>query len=203
MKVVIISRVIYPSSSPRALRATELAREFAKRGFDVHLYAMLDKNYDYTEFIHENNLTLHELGPVFFFNNLGYPQEKKQKKKKTLIADKIVHFLRKSHLAKLLKYLFNIPDIELALKVKNKLKKEQKIDLLISIAVPHSIHWGVAWFLKSNKENKINCWMADCGDPFMGNPLQKTPFYFKYLERLFCTYASKILVPVSSSTTVH
>ena len=81
--------------------------------------------------------------------------------------------------------------------VKNALKKERRsFDLLISIAVPHPIHWGTAWARTTNKPIATT-WVADCGDPFMGSNHDsfKKFFYFKYLEKWFCRKADYIAVP--------
>ena len=89
------------------------------------------------------------------------------------------------------------PDIELMFKVKKALKKENETyDLLITIAVPHSIHWGTAW-ARTKKHPIAPTWIADCGDPFMGavHDSFKKVFYFKYLEKWFCRKADYIAVP--------
>jgi len=81
-------------------------------------------------------------------------------------------------------------------KVKKKLKNEKDYDLLISIAAPHPIHWGVAW-ARSKDHPIANIWVADCGDPFMGNKIDsfKKLFYFKYFETCFSRKADYISVP--------
>ena len=72
--------------------------------------------------------------------------------------------------------------------------------MLISIAVPYPIHWGVAAVWKK-KGNIAKTWIADCGDPFMGqeNDTFKKPFYFKYIEKWFCRKADYLTVPTSGS----
>jgi len=55
-------------------------------------------------------------------------------------------------------------------KVRKILKYEKDYDLMISFAVPYPIHWGVAWSI--TKKHKISeVWVADCGDPYMGDIL--------------------------------
>ena len=75
-------------------------------------------------------------------------------------------------------------------------------DLMISFAVPYPIHWGVAWSV--TKKHRISeVWVADCGDPYMGDVLDsfRHPFYFKYLEKWFCRKADFIAIPVKSAIT--
>jgi hypothetical protein len=95
---------------------------------------------------------------------------------------------------------FEYPAIELMFKVKKALKKESGYDLLISIAVPHPIHWGVAWAWR-NREPIADTWVADCGDPYMGATMDtfNKMFYFKYPEKKFCRRADYITVPLENA----
>jgi|SRR5690554_366484 len=83
--------------------------------------------------------------------------------------------------------------------VRKVLKKEDKTDMLITVAIPHTIHWGAAWAKTSLKEKFPKLWIADCGDPFMGNKFQNHLFYFKYFEKWFCKKADYISVPVEEA----
>jgi len=68
-KVVIISRAIYPHQSPRPMRATELAKEFVRQGYDVTLYGLLGK-FNYQNFIEKTGVTIKSLGnPIFSKQN--------------------------------------------------------------------------------------------------------------------------------------
>lgn len=184
MKIVVISRAIFPFIAPRPFRATELAKEFARQGHEVILYGVLG-DYDYSNFEREHNLKVKNLGPVFFskLNSDG-------KNKRSLIN-------RISE--KILKRIIEYPDIELAFKVNKALRKEDKIDLLITIAVPYPIHWGAAMNKTLFKKDFSTCWVADCGDPYMGNPFHKRPFYFKYIEKWFCKNADYLSVPIDDA----
>lgn len=68
--------------------------------------------------------------------------------------------------------------------------------MLVSIAVPYPIHWGVAW-ARSKKHPIAKTWVADCGDPFMGqeNDSFNKPFYFRFVEKWFCRKADFLAVP--------
>ena len=76
------------------------------------------------------------------------------------------------------------------------MQNENGYDLLISIAVPHSIHWGTAW-ARNNNHMISKTWVADCGDPFMGSTTDTftPPFYFKYLEKYWNKKCNYISVP--------
>ncbi len=177
LQIVIIAQCIHPSLQPRAHRATQLATELAKRGHNVVLYALLG-NYDYTDFSKETNLQIKNLGTSKFgcMNSDG------------VIKDNILYKIIRKTIGKYISF----PEVELIPMVQDVLRKEKKIDLLITIAIPHQIHWGTA--LCTNKE--VKCWISDCGDPFMGNSVRKFPFYFKYIEKYWCRQTDYITVPI-------
>ena len=80
--------------------------------------------------------------------------------------------------------------------VNNLLKNEKGYDLLISIAVPFPVHWGVA--SRWNKSQKIaRVWVADCGDPFMHDKHDsfRKMYYFHYFENKFLRHANYVSVP--------
>jgi len=181
MKVLIVSHHFYPVNTPRAFRATELANEFARQGHDVTIlthydpkeHSVLEKEYGYT------------------FKDLG-----KQKLKPIALTGARWIFILKSIWRRLLLLLFEYPNIELMFLVNKALKNESGYNLLISIAVPYPIHWGVA--MSGTKKNKItNCWVADCGDPFMGCKTDsfKKLFYFSFVEKWFCRKTDFLSVP--------
>lgn len=184
-KIVIISAVFYPLNSPRANRTTELAKEFARKGHDVTVYAVLGK-YDYSQFEQTYNLKIRDLGEMRFikFNSDG---------------DVITPSLIYRALLKLIRKLIEFPGIELSYKVVQLLRKKRDVDLLITIASPHTIHWGAAYASKWFYGNKVNTWVADCGDPYMGNKFARRLFYFKYIEKWFCRKVDYISIPIKEA----
>jgi len=187
--ITIISSVIYPRITPRAMRSTELAKEFARQGHNVTLYSVLGR-YDYKEFKEKYKIEVKNLGPVRFFNlNSDGGEEKKS----------IIYRIFK----KIFKKIIEFPDIELAFKTNSVLKKEKDIDLLITIAIPFPIHWGAAYRKMKSPKNFPSVWVADCGDPYMGNKLHKRPFYFKYVEQWFCKKVDFISIPIEEAKTAY
>src|SRR5690554_3991703 len=124
MKIVIISRLIYPANAPRPVRATELAKEFARQGHDVTLYALLGK-YNYDTFEEETKIKVKSLGKTYFsrFNS--------DNSHSYTLVDMVLN--------KLLRRWIEYPDLELSGKVFKVLKNELDIDLLITIAIPYPI----------------------------------------------------------------
>ncbi len=185
-RILIISQTIFPAQYPRSYRATELAKELAKQGHEVILYATLG-NYNYSNFEKENNLKVKNIGKMWFAKLNSVDIGKRA-------------FLDKA-LGRVFNRLIEFPDIELMFRMPGILKKERRIDLLISVAMPHPIHWGCAMARSLSPNEFPQKWVADCGDPYMGNKFRKTKhlFYFKYLEKWFCKKADYITIPVDGA----
>lgn len=185
MKIVIISRCIYPAIAPRPFRATELAKYFAKQGHEVFLYAVIGEC-DYREFEKETGIKVRSLGKMHFatLNSDGY--------------------VRSSFSDRLLKRVFGriaeFPDIELSWKTKNIIKGLSSVDLLVTIAVPYPIHWGAAWAKKKYPKSFPKVWISDCGDPYMGNSVKKTPpDYFQKIEDFWGEQTDYITIPLEEA----
>ncbi|WP_141239945.1 glycosyltransferase [Aliifodinibius salipaludis] len=184
--ILIISRSFYPMNSPRSFRTTELVKEFARQGHEVTLLTVKDDEH-HIAFEDEYGVTIKDLGPLHFPEII-------------LNGEHGLSRLFKRIMRRGLLQLFEYPNIELLFKVKHALKTESGYDMLISIAVPHSIHWGVAKAMKGKGE-VADLWVADCGDPYMGSKIDSynKTFYFKYLEKEFCRKADFITVPVEDA----
>lgn len=186
MKIVIIGRIIFPALSPRAFRATELAKEFARKGHDVTLYAVLG-NYDYSAFIRETGVRVKnikmKLATSDSDNHVRYN-----------ILDKFAyHAFGK---------IFEYPDIEFCWRIPAILKKERDIDLLITIAYPHPIHWGAAIAKRLNRKKFPRYWISDCGDPYMGNIVERRPLkYFRYVEDFWGKMTDLVSIPIEGART--
>lgn len=179
---------MFPRNTPRAHRATELAKEFSRQGYDVKLYALLGK-YNYKEFEKRYSVKVENLGDPMF-----YPI-KSDGEVKVSVAFRLF--------SKILKPILNFPEIELMPLVKKVISKESKVDILITNAIPHALHWGAAWSKSKNKAKFPKVWFADCGDPFMGNQFRKPFFYFKYLEKWFCKKCDFITVPIEEAKNAY
>ena len=185
-KILIVSRSFYPMNSPRSFRTTELVKEFARIGHDVTLLTPKNKD-SHPEFEREHEVKIKDIGQP----SLPRPD---------ISNGSRVGILFKRVLRRGLYQLFEYPDIQWMFKTKKALKDESGYDLLISIAVPHPIHWGVAkaW----RKKNPVaRTWIADCGDPYMGARLDtfNKLFYFEYFEKDFCRKADFITVPIEEA----
>lgn len=183
MKIVIVSQVCFPRLSPRSHRATELAKEFARQGHNVSLYAFLG-DYDYTEESRKTGVCFKNLGEAKF----GMPSNTKGQ------GQTLFH-----RFGRFAGRLVEFPECTMIPMVKRTIQTEGETDLLITIAVPHIIHFAAA--LADRK--RVKCWIADCGDPFMGNPMHKPPFYFEYFERYWCKRCDYITIPVEDARNAY
>ncbi len=184
-KILLVSNAFYPEISPRSYRATELAKEFCRQGHSVVVISKF-RDHDYADLLKEYNITLK------FWGKSGFPKVPDFKRKPFSIFSRI--------LTRTLLMLFEYPGIEDMFKVKRILKHEGDYHMMISFAVPYPVHWGVAWS-RTQKHPIAETWIADCGDPYMGDVLDsfKKPFYFGYMEKWFCRKADFISIPIESA----
>ncbi|HKL03773.1 MAG TPA: hypothetical protein VJ911_08860 [Cryomorphaceae bacterium] len=184
-KILIVSRTFYPVASPRSFRTTELAKEFARMGHQVTV--VLPENMESSIARKFEN----KLGIQFLYYG---PLKWKPFRKSKLFGD----FSRK--FGRLLFLLFEYPNIEIFFKLPSFLGRLKGYDLLISIAVPHENHWAIAK-VRTNEHPIAKTWIADCGDPFIGNVLERIspPFYFQKLENSFLRKADVVAVPTEKS----
>ena len=184
-RLLLVSNGFYPEISPRSFRATELAKELSRQG---HTVVVLTKyrEFGYSDFLDQHKITIRMWGKPRF------------PKVPVLRKEPLSSIFR--GIARILGLLFEYPGIEEMFQVNRMLKLERGHDLMISFAVPYAVHWGVA-LARSGKHRISDIWVADCGDPYMGDVLDsfKKPFYFSYLEKAFCRKAEFITIPVESA----
>jgi hypothetical protein len=168
--------------TPRAFRATELACELARQGHKVQVLFPCDES-QYAEFCRQHAITIRDLGKA------RWPSVPLTGKGPILLAQRLTR--------RGLSLFLEFPDIQLVPLVAKCLAKLNPVDLLISIAAPHAIHWGVAR-ARRHRPTLCRTWIADCGDPFMGVTIDtfRKPFYFGFAERAFCRRADFITVPI-------
>lgn len=186
MKVLVISQHIFPIQTPRAHRTTELIKELARIGHEVTVYAVLGK-YNYSGFEKEYSISVKNI-PIRYQK---HPYNSDGDGKRTLI-DKIM--------GKMLGKTFEFPNIEFMYRVPEIIQKEEKSDVLITIADPHQIHWGAAKERQKGSVKFPKVWIADCGDPFMNNGKStRHQSKFARFEKLFGKYCDYITVPVEEA----
>lgn len=183
-KILIVCRTFFPVITPRAFRATELAKELALQGHEVVVVTPKDKIHE--QFAKENNIRFVDLG--------------KMKWKVPSFGNKGFGYILTRTAVRLLQLSIEYPDLELVFKLRKVLRTLHGFDLLISVAVPYPIHWGVA-SIWTSKTKIAKTWVADCGDPYMGERTDtfRKWFYFKYVEKWFMRKANFISIPIESA----
>lgn len=189
-KILIVSRSFYPAISPRSFRTTELAKEFSRQGHQVKVITSFQDDFDYTE-----------LG-----NNLGIEFKNMGKEKFGILkfsSNRYISYFQRA-VNRFLLMLLEFPDIELMPMVIKALRNEKVYDLMISIAVPYPVHWGVAW-VRNKKQLIAKTWVADCGDPYYGDKLDtfRKWIHFKYIEKWFCRKTDFITVPIEEAKAAY
>jgi hypothetical protein len=175
-KILIASAAFFPENSPRSFRATELAKEFMRQGHAVTVITF-NRGKLAQDFCDVHQIELKCIPNLIFKSISAYPRG-------------ILNLVSRA-VNRILLMLFEYPELELMFKYRTALK----YDLLISVAVPYPVHWGVAW--ANPKKNRIaKIWVADCGDPYMGATTDsfRKFFYFKYLEKWFSSRADFISI---------
>lgn len=181
MNVLIVSGSFFPINSPRSFRTTELVKELCRLGHQVTLYTP-KTDYDYTEYLKDYPINMK------FYKRV----EERRKFLGISIIDRMIF--------RFLNQFFAYPTIGSYPLLKQSLKGEKNYDLLITIAVPHSIPWAFGK-LYADGIRAAKTWISDCGDPFMlahsGN--YRPPLYLKKLEKRWCEYCDYISVPTETS----
>lgn len=183
MKILIISNHAYPAQGPRAFRTTELSEQLAKMGHVVKLYTVHGK-YDYSEYERRTGVKMCDINPIFATsaNDGTYRYN---------IFDKFMyHYFHR---------LLMWPQCEFHFSIEKIIQDNPNMDMLITIAYPHSIHSGAARAKKNNPKIFPKIWICDCGDPFMLNPFINAPKYMKQFEDMWCSLCDFITVPTAES----
>lgn len=179
MKILVISGFFAPENTPRAFRTTELVKELSRLGHEVTV-SIPDKGYDYAAYAKSPH--------VAFKLFKDYPIRRKYVG--VSLIDRTCFYFEN--------WLRDYPAFKSMKEVEKMAAMESGYDLLITIAVPHFIHWAVGrLYAKGHRIAKT--WVADCGDPYMLNKIgKKKPFYFKPYEIRWCRYCDYISVPIES-----
>lgn len=190
MNILIVSGGFFPNQSPRSFRTTELAKELARIGHTVTVVAQLE-NFNFDKFCLEHPIKLVRLQvDSVYFRLIALIQSRSS------FAARLLN--------RILYQFFDFPNILFLKCIPRTLMGMGVHDVIISIAAPHAIHWGVDKSIRK-KPDLTKMWIADCGDPYMMARLEsfKRPFYFSYLERSFCSKCNFITIPIEGARNAY
>ena len=185
MRILIISGAFFPDNSPRSFRTTELVKRFSKLGHSVTVYIPQNRC-DLNTFI--------EQYPVVI------KYYRKAENRSFFKTGGLLDRFSKRVLSQFLEY----PYSRLLFSIPKAVAQEAGYDMLITIAMPHPIHWAVGkMYTKGNRLAKT--WVADCGDPYMfcGTNQYNHPFYFAKQEKRWGRECDYISVPVESAVNAY
>jgi len=182
LNILIVGHYFPPFNTPRSFRTFELGREFARQGHNV-TFRVLKGSHDYSD-IENEHLRVLSIGK----SRLGN-------------VDSSGNYSKNWILRGLAKYLvsYEFPAIELMYLVCKNIKNLADYDLVISIAYPYPIHWGVGRLIQKLPKDKRPLWISDCGDPYTGNPMAHFFSGFKRVEKWWGNLTDYITVPIESA----
>jgi hypothetical protein len=176
-KVLLIGQTYRPANKPRSFRLINLAIGLEDHFDEVHVACFTNNDW------FDNKKT-----KVF---SLG---------KSTFLYENSNGIVKRSLNSKLLIFglskFVSIQELYVAFRVFLFLIKSKiNYSLIITVAQPHGINWGVAVY-KYLTKNKTT-WLADCGDPFYFNPFLKIryPYFTRVIEKYWCRIVNEIFVP--------
>lgn len=191
-KILITSYSYFPEETPRAIRTTELVREFLKRGYEVDLFV---PNSAHKKKRVEKKLNHYFVKSLKNENNESFkisdgPTTVQKIKKRIfkLIRKSLIYFIGDTGGVYYGKSLYN-----------SLLKKSfnKRYDLIISIGLPFYVHLATARYIKKTKQYGRS--FCDYGDPFYYNPVRKHAFYLKHLEKWVNKQFCFISIPTTKS----
>lgn len=182
MKIAIITAVYAPLSTPRALRAAELAKEFGKMGHLVTVYNCT--SFEGKEPPAMRNVNYVDLG-IRKISNLNANKG---------LRHSIFIITVYNYFKKILFYWTLGTWLIYYRGIKKRFYAEEKYDLLISIGLPFTIHWGIS--TKFSGHSLAKCYVADYGDPFSkGNININVAHYFRMIEKKVINKFDYISIP--------
>lgn len=182
LNILIVGHYFLPFNTPRSFRTYELGRELARQGHNV-TFRILKGDVDYSD-IENEHLKVLSLGK----SHLGNVDSSGKYSKNWILRGLARCFVS-----------FEFPTIELMFMVCNSIKDILDYDLIISIAYPYPIHWGVGRILKKIPKEKRPLWISDCGDPYTGNPMAHFFSGYKKIEKWWGQMTDYITIPIESA----
>lgn len=183
IKILIACYLYFPANTPRAFRCYELSQELARQGHDVTVMALIG-DHDYsdieTETLHIKNIGSSRFGNADVDGNWN----------KNIIYRVISRFVGSR---------WEFPTFELMGLVSNSVGDLHDYEMVISVAWPYPIHWGIGKLIQDIPKKQRPVWISDCGDPYMGNPMSKKAFIFKRVEKWWGRLTDFITIPIESA----
>jgi len=198
-KILINAYYFYPDIAPRAFRAFELVKEFARRGHEVTV--LLPKSdFEYREVCQKHN---------FSVDFVDYKKSAVDNAANVPAAAKELSWFKKIFRNVLRTPMYCLfpsgrDKMFYFYAVYKKLKKEQEAyDMVLSIAFPFDTHIGAAMAFGANKQLASAAKIADYGDPLYKNPaFPNCPLYY-WIDRFITSRFDYITIPTEKALPVY
>lgn len=205
-KILIISPYYYPNINPRPYRWTKIAEHWAKQGHQV--FVVTEKHHDFSKKQILNGVTVHRVGyaalksmiPSQRRGEISNDLTKRKNTFGTFVKSKAALFFQFVNDSFWKKIYF--PDdsalwFRSALHCANKIIQQEKIEVMVSVALPFTSHLVG---LKLKQQNPHIQWIADCGDPFSFQ--FEAPLNNPYLYKNINIIAEKKVLRLADSISV-
>ena len=194
--IVIVAYHFYPENTPRAFRTFELAKGFAKKGYNVNVF-IPKYDYNYNELEKRYNFSIFKVKTGFLFN--------RNAKKYRANTDSLKKKKKFSFFIKIIKWLyFGQRSFEYSLFLLRALIKniKEKQSIILSISLPVSTLLS-AYLFYIFKKSKISMLIADYGDPYSGNISLNVPRWQTWLEKKILKKVTFITIPIESAKKMY
>lgn len=189
MNIVIISSFFFPVIQPRSFRATELSKEFARRGHRVSVITMNTvDDFDYDSYEKEHGI---EICRETIIRQDGTAVAAANSRK----MRRVEKWARAA-----VGYLFCGRMIQYAHLMYKALLRQNcldEADMVIALSTPFCIHWALSKYVK--KKGKYFVTIADSGDPFYYSKQWKLAPWFKYIERNVYKQMDYLTIPTANA----
>ena len=193
MRIAILTAVFHPELHPRAFRAYELAKEYAKQGHKVEVFLLTRiQGFDYEQLSKELDIKI-TLFPLYT-RELG-AQNAFQK---TNLILRWVHWGYRW----LLEYFLAGNLFAYSTRIAEHLKQTMKEkDMVIALSTPFMDLLGLAKYVHQlpNNTEKKTTYIADSGDPFYYSQQTKRALYFKWIEKWVYCHFDYLSIPTSDA----
>ena len=198
MRIAILTAVFHPELHPRAFRAYELAKEFAKQGHDVEVFLLTRiKGYDYEQLSDELHIKI-TIIPLYS-RELGAQNVFQQ----THPILRCIHRLYRWFV----EYFMEGHLFAYSTKIANYLNHNMgEKDMVIALSTPFMDLLGLAKYIHQQyekRQDKQTVYIADSGDPFYYSQQTKRALYFKWIEKWVYRHFDYLAIPTSDAVSAY
>jgi glycosyltransferase involved in cell wall biosynthesis len=193
MRIAILTAVFHPELHPRAFRAYELAKEYAKQGHKVEVFLLTRiQGFDYEQLSKELDIKI-TLFPLYT-RELGAQNVFQQ-------TNPILRWVHWGY-RWLLEYFLAGNLFAYSTRIAEHLKQTMKEkDMVIALSTPFMNLYGLAKYVHQlpNNTEKKTVYIADSGDPFYYSQQTKRALYFKWIEKWVYRHFDYLSIPTSDA----